>query len=183
MSDAPPPAAAGSAASSIAVGILASRLLGLLREKALAYYFGVGPHLDVFTVAMRGANLLNNMLGEGTLSASFIPVYARMIEEGERRRPAGSLAPSSGCSPPPPPRSPCSASRSPGPIVAVFRRASQATPPPSPPARPRSSLPRSPSAPSASPCPSPCSWRCRRGRSACSTATGASSSPTSRQRW
>ena len=40
---------------------------------------------------MRGANLLNNLLGEGTLSASFIPVYSRMIEEG-RERDAGRFA-------------------------------------------------------------------------------------------
>lgn len=81
----------GSAAGSVAIGILASRLLGLAREKAVTYYFGAGAFLDVFQLAMRGANLLNNLLGEGTLSASFIPVYSRMIEEG-REKDAGRFA-------------------------------------------------------------------------------------------
>lgn len=85
------PSAGGSGAAAVAIGILASRVLGLVREKAVAWYFGVGPHLDVFQLAMRGANLLNNLLGEGTLSASFIPVYSRMIEEG-RERDAGRFA-------------------------------------------------------------------------------------------
>lgn len=88
---APPAAAGGSAAAAVALGILASRLLGLVREKAVAWYFGVGPHLDVFQLAMRGANLINNLLGEGTLSASFIPVYSRMLEQG-REREAGRFA-------------------------------------------------------------------------------------------
>ncbi|MEN0064790.1 MAG: murein biosynthesis integral membrane protein MurJ [Myxococcota bacterium] len=82
---------AGSAAGSVAAGILASRVLGLVREKAVAYFFGVGPFLDVFQLALRGANLLNNLLGEGTLSASFIPVYSRLLEEG-RERDAGRFA-------------------------------------------------------------------------------------------
>lgn len=87
----PAPAAAGSAAGSVAAGILASRVLGLVREKAVTYFFGVGSLLDVFQLAMRGANLLNNLLGEGTLSASFIPVYSRMLEEG-REKDAGRFA-------------------------------------------------------------------------------------------
>ncbi|MEM1118580.1 MAG: murein biosynthesis integral membrane protein MurJ, partial [Bacteroidota bacterium] len=82
---------AGSAAAFIAAGILASRVLGLVREKAVTYFFGVGAHLDVFQLLMRGANLLNNLLGEGTLSASFIPIYSRMLEEG-RARDAGRFA-------------------------------------------------------------------------------------------
>ena len=81
----------GSAAAFVAAGILASRVMGLVREKAVAYYFGVGAHLDVFQLVMRGANLLNNLLGEGTLSASFIPIYSRMLEEG-RAREAGRFA-------------------------------------------------------------------------------------------
>ncbi|NNF59629.1 MAG: murein biosynthesis integral membrane protein MurJ [Rhodothermaceae bacterium] len=84
-------AASGSAAGLIMLGILASRVFGLVREKAVAYFFGVGAHLDVFQLVMKGANLLNNLLGEGTLSASFIPIYSRMLEEG-RERDAGRFA-------------------------------------------------------------------------------------------
>ena len=82
---------AGSGAAFVAAGIFASRVMGLVREKAVAYFFGVGAHLDVYQLVMRGANLLNNLLGEGTLSASFIPIYSRMLEEG-RERDAGRFA-------------------------------------------------------------------------------------------
>lgn len=81
----------GSAARLIALGILSSRILGLVREKVVAYFFGLGAHLDVYQLVMKGANLLNNLLGEGTLSASFIPIYSRMLEEG-RERDAGRFA-------------------------------------------------------------------------------------------
>jgi len=80
-----------SAAAFVAAGILASRVLGLVREKVIAYYFGLGEHYDVYQLLMKGANLLNNLLGEGTLSASFIPIYSRMLEEG-REREAGRFA-------------------------------------------------------------------------------------------
>ncbi|MEM9997246.1 MAG: murein biosynthesis integral membrane protein MurJ [Bacteroidota bacterium] len=81
----------GSAAALVAAGILLSRISGLVREKAVAYFFGVGAHLDVYQLVMRGANLINNLLGEGTLSASFIPIYSRMLAEG-RERDAGRFA-------------------------------------------------------------------------------------------
>ena len=80
-----------SAALLIASGILSSRVLGLVREKMVAYFFGLGAHLDVYQLVMKGSNLLNNLLGEGTLSASFIPIYSRMLEEG-RERDAGRFA-------------------------------------------------------------------------------------------
>ncbi|MEO8503722.1 MAG: murein biosynthesis integral membrane protein MurJ [Acidobacteriota bacterium] len=73
-----------SGASRVAAGILASRIAGFLRERAMAHYFGVGPHADVFRTALRGPNLLQNLLGEGTLSASFIPIYSRLLAEGKR---------------------------------------------------------------------------------------------------
>ena len=81
----------GSRAALVAVGILASRLAGLVRDRAVAHYFGVGGLADVFRTALRGPNVLQNLLGEGTISAAFIPVYSRMIEQG-RQREAGRLA-------------------------------------------------------------------------------------------
>jgi putative peptidoglycan lipid II flippase len=68
----------------VAVGILLSRVMGLVRQRAVAHYFGISPWADVFTFALRAPNALQNLLGEGTLSASFIPVYSRMLEEGRR---------------------------------------------------------------------------------------------------
>jgi putative peptidoglycan lipid II flippase len=78
-------------ASRVALGILSSRAFGFLRESFLAFFFGAGPHADVFRIALRGPNLLQNLLGEQTLSASFIPIYSRMVGEG-REREAGRFA-------------------------------------------------------------------------------------------
>ena len=75
----------------VAAGILISRLAGFFRQRAVAHFFGTGPHADVFAFALRAPNMLQNLLGEGTLSASFIPVYSRMLAEG-RRVEAGRLA-------------------------------------------------------------------------------------------
>jgi len=75
----------------VAAGILLSRVMGLVRQRAVAHYLGTSPWADVFTFALRAPNALQNLLGEGTLSASFIPVYSRMLEEG-RREDAGRLA-------------------------------------------------------------------------------------------
>jgi putative peptidoglycan lipid II flippase len=75
----------------VAAGILASRLAGLVRDVVTAQVFGLGAHLDVFRTALRAPNILQNLLGEGTLSAAFIPVYSRMLAEG-RREEAGRFA-------------------------------------------------------------------------------------------
>ncbi|MEE9218222.1 MAG: murein biosynthesis integral membrane protein MurJ [Acidobacteriota bacterium] len=80
-----------SSASRVAGGILLSRIAGFLRDRAIAHYFGVGPHADVLRTALRGPNILQNLLGEGTISAAFIPFYSRMLEEG-REREAGRFA-------------------------------------------------------------------------------------------
>ncbi len=64
----------------VAAGILLSRVAGLIREVAISGYLGVGATADVFKAALRIPNLLQNLLGEGVLSASFIPVYSRLLE-------------------------------------------------------------------------------------------------------
>jgi putative peptidoglycan lipid II flippase len=78
-------------AASVFAGILLSRILGLVREGVFARYFGVGPHQDALTAAMRVPNVLQNLLGEGVLSASFIPIYSGLLEEG-RDEEAGRFA-------------------------------------------------------------------------------------------
>jgi putative peptidoglycan lipid II flippase len=84
------PARRGGAAS-VGAGILLSRLAGLAREQTVAFFFGVGPHADALTAALRVPNALQNLLGEGALSAAFIPIYSRLVEEG-RREEAGRFA-------------------------------------------------------------------------------------------
>jgi putative peptidoglycan lipid II flippase len=75
----------------VAAGILLSRVAGLVRERVLAQFFGTTLHADVFRAGLRMPNVLQNLLGEGTLSASFIPVYAELLEQN-RRDEAGRVA-------------------------------------------------------------------------------------------
>ena len=84
------PRASGGAVR-VGAGILASRILGLVRDAVIAGLQGVGALPDVVTAAFRAPNALQNLLGDQALSASFIPVYSRMVEQG-RRREAGALA-------------------------------------------------------------------------------------------
>jgi len=81
----------GSRAAVVAGGILSSRLMGFVRERVFAHYFGVGAYTDVLTTAFRGPNVLQVLLGEQSLSASFIPIYARLLEEGKEEE-AGRFA-------------------------------------------------------------------------------------------
>jgi len=80
-----------SAAGAVASGIFLSRIFGLLRERVVAYFFGIGAHADVLQVAFKSPNLLQNLLGEGTISAAFIPIYSRLLEE-DRPEAAGRFA-------------------------------------------------------------------------------------------
>ncbi len=88
-----PPAARSSraAAALVAGGIFLSRIVGLVRERVIATYFGTGLHADVFSAGLRMPNVLQNLLGEGTLSASFIPVYSELLGQG-RTKEAGRVA-------------------------------------------------------------------------------------------
>ncbi|CAN5504633.1 murein biosynthesis integral membrane protein MurJ [soil metagenome] len=85
----------GRSSALIGAGILLSRILGLLRQTLIARYLGAGEASDVFNGAFRLTNFLQNLFGEGALSASFIPVYAHALEKGdedEADRIAGAVA-------------------------------------------------------------------------------------------
>jgi len=82
----------GYSAFLIGLGILLSRIAGLIRDRVFAHYFGNSAAADAFKSAFRIPNLLQNLFGEGVLSASFIPVYARLLahdDEVEAGRVAG----------------------------------------------------------------------------------------------
>jgi len=79
------------AAALVAAGILLSRISGLVRGQIFANYFGASAAADAFSAALRIPNFLQNLFGEGVLSASFIPVYANLIARGEREE-AGRVA-------------------------------------------------------------------------------------------
>jgi putative peptidoglycan lipid II flippase len=74
----------------VAAGIFLTRIFGLVRQRVFSHYFGVHTMAaDAFSAAFRIPNFLQNLFGEGVLSASFIPVYARLLaekDEEEARR-------------------------------------------------------------------------------------------------
>ena len=79
----------------VAAGIFLSRVAGLIRDRVFAHYFGNSDAADVFKAAFRIPNFLQNLFGEGVLSASFIPVYANLLardDEQEARKTAGAVA-------------------------------------------------------------------------------------------
>jgi putative peptidoglycan lipid II flippase len=59
------------------------RIAGVIRESVFAHYLGNSGAADAFKAGFRIPNILQNLLGEGVLSASFIPVYSRLLGEGE----------------------------------------------------------------------------------------------------
>jgi len=70
----------------VAAGILCSRLAGLVRQRVIAHYFGLTTDAaDAWAAGFRIPNFLQNLFGEGALSASFIPIYAALLARGERR--------------------------------------------------------------------------------------------------
>ena len=85
-----PPAPRGYAAI-VAMGIFLSKIFGLIRDRVFAHYFGNSDAADAFRAAFRIPNFLQNLFGEGVLSASFIPVYARLNAEN-RHEEASRLA-------------------------------------------------------------------------------------------
>jgi putative peptidoglycan lipid II flippase len=81
----------GRSAFLVAAGIFFSRIAGLVRDRVFAHFFGISYAADAFRAALRIPNVLQNLFGEGVLSASFIPVYARLVAE-EKKEEAGRVA-------------------------------------------------------------------------------------------
>ena len=75
----------GRAAFMVGAGILISRIIGVIRQRIFGYYFGASLAADAFSAAFRIPNFLQNVFGEGALSASFIPVYANLLARKDER--------------------------------------------------------------------------------------------------
>jgi putative peptidoglycan lipid II flippase len=75
----------------VAAGILTSRVTGLVRESLMARTLGTTLYADAVSAAFKVPNLMQNLLGEGTLSAAFIPEYSRLAD-GKDPGAAGALA-------------------------------------------------------------------------------------------
>jgi ABC-type xylose transport system permease subunit len=84
----------GKGAFLVGAGILLSRIVGVVRQRVFAYFLGTSDAMDAFNAAFRIPNFLQNVFGEGALSASLIPVYAKLLaqdDEGEADRVAWSI--------------------------------------------------------------------------------------------
>jgi len=75
-----------SAAFLIACFGLASRILGLLRDRLLASRFGAGDELDIYYAAFKVPDLIFNFLILGTLSAAFVPVFTALISQEKKNK-------------------------------------------------------------------------------------------------
>ena len=84
----PAEASTGRSAVFVGAGILISRLVGLARQRIFAHYFGSSAEGDAFSAAFRIPNFLQNVFGEGALSASFIPVYAKLLAQDDEKEAA-----------------------------------------------------------------------------------------------
>ncbi len=69
------------AATTIGMGTFLSRILGFLRDMVIAHFFGAGMAADAFFVAFRIPNLWRRLVGEGSLTISFIPVYTEYLTQ------------------------------------------------------------------------------------------------------
>ncbi|MEP6818182.1 MAG: murein biosynthesis integral membrane protein MurJ [bacterium] len=78
----------GRSAFMVGSGILISRIVGLARQRVFAHYFGTSAAGDAFSAAFRIPNFLQNIFGEGALSASFIPVYAKLLAHDDEKEAA-----------------------------------------------------------------------------------------------
>ena len=69
-----------------------SRVFGYIRDMVVASFFGTGMAADAFFVAFRLPNLLRRLIGEGSMTVSFIPVFTDYVKQGDKEETARFLA-------------------------------------------------------------------------------------------
>ena len=67
-------------ASLVSLAVMASRVLGLVRDLVFAVFFGAGLHYDAFLTGFRIPNLLRDLFAEGALSAAFVTTFSQVLE-------------------------------------------------------------------------------------------------------
>jgi putative peptidoglycan lipid II flippase len=65
----------------VSLAVMASRMLGLVRDQVFAALFGAGLQYDAFLAAFRIPNLLRDLFAEGALSAAFVTTFAQVLEK------------------------------------------------------------------------------------------------------
>lgn len=69
----------------VGAATMTSRVLGLVREQVLAYWFGASDSMDAFLVAFRVPNLVRDLFAEGAMSAALVPTFSRALSDGRDR--------------------------------------------------------------------------------------------------
>lgn len=80
------------AAIVIGFATLASRIIGILRDRVFAHYFGVGPIMDAYYASFKIPDLVYNLLIAGALSSAFIPTFTKLFYHSDGKAPAWRLA-------------------------------------------------------------------------------------------
>src|ERR1700752_551358 len=68
----------------VSLAVMASRLLGLVRDQVFAALFGAGLQYDAFLTAFRVPNLLRDLLAEGALSSAFVTTFTHTLQSKGR---------------------------------------------------------------------------------------------------
>ena len=69
------------AAGVVGISTMVSRVFGFIRDMVVAALFGAGLASDAFFVAFRIPNLLRRLIGEGSLTVSFVPVFTEYLQK------------------------------------------------------------------------------------------------------
>ena len=71
----------------VSLAVMASRVLGLVREMVFAYFFGASKSFanDAYVIAFRIPNLLRDLFAEGALSSAFVPVFSEYLVKKDER--------------------------------------------------------------------------------------------------
>lgn len=69
----------------VVIATMLSRVVGLMREQVIAYYFGAGAMTDAYVAAFRIPNLLRDLFAEGAFSAAFVPTFSSVLEKDGKR--------------------------------------------------------------------------------------------------
>ena len=75
----------------VSIGIFATKVFGVVRQAVFAQYLGSNMIADALNAAIRIPNLLQNLFGDGAMSAAFIPVYVGLRARGDEEE-AGRVA-------------------------------------------------------------------------------------------
>lgn len=73
----------GPAAVILALSVFVSRFMGLIRDKAVAYYFGAGLESDLYNAAFVIPDFINYLLAGAYFSITLIPMLTRLLQEDE----------------------------------------------------------------------------------------------------